>query len=334
MTAAEHHRVPRRARRALVGRRARPDQRDRPGDDGGAARPAPALTRRRPRRVGGWLRSSGSPGAPPPLPASRPGSRRPRCSGRRPGGPGRSRLPPRWRRLGSRSPPRGTAKTRGGAPASPPSSGSPWSARPPGQPGSRWRPRASRRSTLAPCAPSPGRGSGCAASSSPCRDAPTARWTSGSIRPPGGCWSRRPSRCPTSTSGPRSRRRGRCGRRRSSRRPTCVASESSGCSRPARSSSAGRRAAGSAGRSTGSGCARRTHSAPARRRRRRLCCAASFSARTTASTRERRRTSSAPGSRTCLRCPARTSSCSRFSAPRRSPCSVSALGPGSCGFSP
>ncbi len=31
---------------------------------------------------------------------------------------------------------------------------------------------------------------------------------------------------------------------------------------------------------------------------------------------------------------ARTSSCSRSSAPRRSPCSGSALGPGSCGFSP
>ena len=41
-----HHPVPRRARRALVGRRARPDQRHRPGDDGGASRPPPALRRR------------------------------------------------------------------------------------------------------------------------------------------------------------------------------------------------------------------------------------------------------------------------------------------------
>ena len=43
VTAAGHHRVPRRARRPLLGRRARPDQRHRPGDDGGAARPPPAL---------------------------------------------------------------------------------------------------------------------------------------------------------------------------------------------------------------------------------------------------------------------------------------------------
>ena len=43
VTAAGHHRVPRRARRALLGRGARPDQRHRPGDDGGAARPPAAL---------------------------------------------------------------------------------------------------------------------------------------------------------------------------------------------------------------------------------------------------------------------------------------------------
>ena len=46
VTAAGHPRVPRRARRARLGRRSRPDQRHRAGDDGGAARRPPALSAR------------------------------------------------------------------------------------------------------------------------------------------------------------------------------------------------------------------------------------------------------------------------------------------------